>query len=577
MRFRIAITETAHARNLKFRASSAGRSAAILSIARHESGYMAGKLLAALALAALLAALAHAAQANATAAASATDFHLQLKCKAIELYINTTGANFTLPQCEALLAQVNKTFIITRRGAAPVPMIGIGELKLLNVSDSRAVFERLRAIRMAALKELRAHVNKTLAVAYARAYGALNITRCGANCTLAALNATERALWVLSRVRELLRKVNASEEAVSAIERGIRALNSTRHVLRWRPHFENATYSNITQLAGEVRRLGELARGLREYFKKVGAREASQILSIREALLNETREALEEIKRAYEACMEGQNASAIAAALRRGVAALERARDVLQRVNASSAALRAVEVAIDRLERAAEILAARVELRENMTAGELSRLAEELRKLGEKAEKLRGRIEALGLRATSRLLADRSGALINASAALSELSRTYEVYSKSGEAGEILMATERGVRALERLERLLQGLNASDMTARVIREHLEGLKALHKALTLNVTDIALRGAIDEIEGLMQRLQRLLEHFESVRLAALRVLKELSEQRDALKQLIQLPPDERIARLRERLKQQGGGMEREGHRGPPRGPWPRGRE
>jgi tetratricopeptide (TPR) repeat protein len=531
---------------------------------------MAGRLLAALALAALLAALAHAAQVNATPA-SATQFHLWLKCKAIELYVSVTGTNFTLPQCETLLAQANKTFIVTRRGAAPVPMVGVGELKLLNVSDPRAVFEQLRAIRMAALKELRAHANRTLAAAYARAYGGLNITRCGANCTLAALNATERALGVLHRVRELLRRVNANEEAVSTIERGIRALNGTRHVLRWRPHFENATYSNITQLAEEVRRLRELARELREYFKRVGAREASQILSIREALLNETQEALEEIKRAYEACMEGRDASAIAAALRRAIAALESARDVLQRVNASSAALRAVEMAVDRLKHAADILAARVELRENMTAGELSRLAEELRKLGEQAKKLHERIEALGLRAASRLLDDRSGALLNASAALSELSRTYEAYNKSGEASEILRATERGVRALEGLERLLQRLDASDMTARVIREHLEGLRALHKALTLNVTDVALRGAINEIEGLMQRLQRLLERFESVKLAALRALKELSVWRDALKQLIQLPPDERIARLHELLKQQGGG--RGGHHEPPRGPSP----
>lgn len=49
--------------------------------------------------------------ANATAADA---FHLWLKCKAIELYINTTGANFTLPRCEEVLTRYNYIFLVGR-------------------------------------------------------------------------------------------------------------------------------------------------------------------------------------------------------------------------------------------------------------------------------------------------------------------------------------------------------------------------------------------------------------------------------------------------------------------------------
>jgi hypothetical protein len=46
----------------------------------------------------LLAAAAQAASVNASG-----DFHLWLKCKVIELYINMTGVNITLPQCKDIV------------------------------------------------------------------------------------------------------------------------------------------------------------------------------------------------------------------------------------------------------------------------------------------------------------------------------------------------------------------------------------------------------------------------------------------------------------------------------------------
>jgi hypothetical protein len=91
--------------------------------------------------------------------ATATDaFHLWLKCKAIELYINTTGANFTLLQCEVVLTRHNYTFLVGRSGVRPLPMIGVGELKKLNATDPKA----LKAIRLAALANLTRHINKTM-------------------------------------------------------------------------------------------------------------------------------------------------------------------------------------------------------------------------------------------------------------------------------------------------------------------------------------------------------------------------------------------------------------------------------
>jgi hypothetical protein len=41
-------------------------------------------------------------------------------------------------------------------------MIGIGELKKLNATDPKALFEQLKTIRLAALANLTRHVNKTM-------------------------------------------------------------------------------------------------------------------------------------------------------------------------------------------------------------------------------------------------------------------------------------------------------------------------------------------------------------------------------------------------------------------------------
>jgi len=210
----------------------------------------------------LLAAAAQAASANATAGG---DFHLWLKCKAIELYVNTTGANFTLPQCKDLMAQLNKTFIVGRGGVAPLPMIGVGELKMLNVSNPRAVFEEIRQIRLAAVKELGKHLNKTVDVVYRQLNASKSIEE--------VANNTERGLQTLMRVRNLLTSVNASSRAIWSIENNIRWLNTTRQLIRAeaqiRSRIENMSDADIQKVLDEVEKIRDQIRRLLDHFEKM--------------------------------------------------------------------------------------------------------------------------------------------------------------------------------------------------------------------------------------------------------------------------------------------------------------------
>jgi hypothetical protein len=210
----------------------------------------------------LLAAAAQAASVNATAG---VDFHLWLKCKAIELYVNATGANFTLPQCKDLLAQLNKTFIVGRGGVAPLPMIGVGELKKLNVSNPRAVFEEIRQIRLAAVRDLGKHLNKTVDVVYKW----LNVSK----SIEEVANNTERGLQTLMRVRNLLISVNASSRAIWSIENNVRWLNTTRQLIwaeaRIRSRVENMSDADIQKTLDEVEKLRDQLRRLLDHFEKM--------------------------------------------------------------------------------------------------------------------------------------------------------------------------------------------------------------------------------------------------------------------------------------------------------------------
>jgi uncharacterized membrane protein YgcG len=213
-----------------------------------------------IAAALLLATAAQAASANASG-----DFHLWLKCKAIELYVNATGANFTLPQCKDLLAQLNKTFIVGRGGVAPLPVIGVGELKMLNVSNPRAVFEEIRQIRLAAVKELGKHLNKTVDVVYRQLNASKSIEE--------AANNTERGLQTLMTVGNLLASVNASSRAIWSIENNIRWLNTTRQLIRAeaqiRGRVENTSDADIQKTLDEVERLRDQIRQLLDHFEKM--------------------------------------------------------------------------------------------------------------------------------------------------------------------------------------------------------------------------------------------------------------------------------------------------------------------
>jgi hypothetical protein len=211
---------------------------------------------------------------NTTASANATktvhvpvvrDFHLWLKCKAIELYVNATRANFTLPQCGTLLSQLNKTFIVGRGGVAPLPMIGVGELKMLNVSNPRAVFEEIRQIRLAAVKELGKHLNKTVDAVYRWLNASKSVEE--------VANNTERGLQTLIRVRNLLTSVNASSRAKLAIENNIRWLNTTRQLIRAetqiRSRVENISDADIQKVVDEVEKIRDQIRRLLDHFEKM--------------------------------------------------------------------------------------------------------------------------------------------------------------------------------------------------------------------------------------------------------------------------------------------------------------------
>ncbi len=155
--------------------------------------------------------------ANATAADA---FHLWLKCKAIELYINTTGADFTLLQCEVVLTRYNYTFLVGRSGVRPLPIIGVGELKKLNATDPKALFEQLKAIRLAALANLTRPINKTME----RLYRDLNDTD--------LVNASAklgRGLDVARKIRDVMRRSGIAPPAW--LDHHIKALNETREAL----------------------------------------------------------------------------------------------------------------------------------------------------------------------------------------------------------------------------------------------------------------------------------------------------------------------------------------------------------
>ncbi|MCU7786775.1 hypothetical protein ODS41_02370 [Pyrobaculum sp. 3827-6] len=240
----------------------------------------------------LLASLAYGADTSAT---GNMDFHLWLKCKAIELYLNATGANFTLPQCQTLLSEINKTFIIGRWGYAPRPMIGIGELRKLNLSDPKAVFQEIRQARLAAIKELGKHINKT--IHYANRL--LNESR----DVQSLLNSTDRGLAALMRVRNLLSLVNASRRAVEAVDENIKWLNLTR----WLIHEEakiyrriaagNVSEVDIEKVLAEVEKVRDRLRELFEHFERVKiAGFPRQWAAERIALLNNTAALLHELR-----------------------------------------------------------------------------------------------------------------------------------------------------------------------------------------------------------------------------------------------------------------------------------------
>jgi len=154
---------------------------------------------------------------------------------------------------------------VGRGGVAPLPMIGVGELKMLNVSDPRAVFEEIRQIRLAAVKEIGKHLNKTVDAVYKWLNASKSIEE--------VANNTERGLQTLMRVRNLLTSVNASSKATWSIENNIRWLNTTRQLIRAeaqiRSRIENMSDADIQKTLDEVEKIRDQIRQLLDHFEKM--------------------------------------------------------------------------------------------------------------------------------------------------------------------------------------------------------------------------------------------------------------------------------------------------------------------
>jgi uncharacterized membrane protein YgcG len=144
-------------------------------------------------------------------------------------------------------------------------MIGVGELKMLNASNPRAVFEEIRRIRLAAVKELGKHLNKTVDAVYKQ----LNASK----STEEAANNTERGLQTLMKVRNLLVSVNASSRSIWSIENNLRWLNTTRQLIRAeaqiRSRVENMSDADIQKTLDEVEKIRDQIRQLLDHFEKM--------------------------------------------------------------------------------------------------------------------------------------------------------------------------------------------------------------------------------------------------------------------------------------------------------------------
>lgn len=196
----------------------------------------------------------------AAALATAANFDLMLKCAALQLYVNATKANITLPSCDAL----NKTVVVVKTAGGPLPMIGVGELRHLNAS--RDIFSQIKAIRRAALENLTRHAERAVILAYRSFNNTENIE--------AAVSGVDRGINTLIRVRDLLSKVNASREAIRAIEDNIKWLNLTRRVIAGRPEdFINLTairnVTNIEDVEKILERQREELKQLLDRFEKI--------------------------------------------------------------------------------------------------------------------------------------------------------------------------------------------------------------------------------------------------------------------------------------------------------------------
>ncbi|AFA38807.1 hypothetical protein Pogu_0780 [Pyrobaculum oguniense TE7] len=275
----------------------------------------------------LAAALAFAQTVTASAGANATlsdpaKFHLWLKCRAVELYINATDVglrgNVTLPPCEELVQNFTSNrlvFIIGRAGVRPLPMIGMGELKALNASDPHGVFTQLREIRRQALLNLPKQINKTVDAAY-REIETGNGTE-----------PLERAVLTLTRVRSLLEKVNASQRAVDVLSRNIEFLNNTRQFIA---EARTAPYDKLAALLERIQNHTDLPHA-----KKVMER---YMVQTRATIEERAWKELEEIYSNLNATSETE----MLAVLNKSMATLEKVTKLLERVNASKTAVEAV-------------------------------------------------------------------------------------------------------------------------------------------------------------------------------------------------------------------------------------------
>jgi len=160
--------------------------------------------------------LALAAVAAVAGAAHAAGADLDLKCKAVQLYLNATGAFEPLP-CDVLLKEVK----VVNSSKVVLPVIVVGELRKANIDGTRQAFDALKRARMAGFANLDGYVEK-MRLALLKEINATDLD--------SAYKAVSRAALELELLRALLWR-SGVHPTLAVVEADLRNLDSARQLL----------------------------------------------------------------------------------------------------------------------------------------------------------------------------------------------------------------------------------------------------------------------------------------------------------------------------------------------------------